>query len=114
MFKTMTIFGSQNTLTPAQQQAEQDGQLFNMTFQAFVMAYKRGFDSFWRNTQYTPQEMAEAWGVEGLKLFTHSEATRQYINTIDPNALSAEYQQPPLTWQPEMDNGEPTGRVIIG
>ena len=109
----MTIFGSQNTLTPAQQKAEQDGFIFNQTFQAFVMSYKRGFDSFWRNPQFTPQQMAEAWGVQGLTLFINSGATKDYILAIDSNALTQDYSDPPLTWQPEMDNGEPTGRIIV-
>jgi hypothetical protein len=109
----MTIFGSQSNLTPIQQAVEKDAVLFNMTFQGFVLSYKRGFDSFWRNPQFTPQEMAEAWGIQGLRLFMNSGATKDYILAIDSNALTQEYIDPPMTWQPEMDNGEPTGRIIV-
>jgi len=108
----MTIFNTESDT--AAKAADRSKKLLGIVFQSFVMAYKKEFDAFWRNPQYTPSQMAEAWDIEGVRLFTNSEATRQYINTIDPNILPSDYQQPPVAWQPEMDNGEPTGRVIIG
>lgn len=108
----MTIFGTQSAT--AENAVAQSKQALNVMFQAFVRAYKCEFDTFWRNPQFTPQQMAEAWGVQGLTLFQNSAATKGYILTIDPTALTAEYIDPPQPITFEMDNGAPTGRVVIG
>lgn len=84
-------------------------------FSSYVSSYKRERLAFWADPVFTPIQMAEAWGVECLSLFTRSEETRLYINSVDPNVLTTEEQSIPAGWSavPELENGVPTGRMII-
>lgn len=102
-----------NTPNP-QVEADQQAQRINNTFQFWVMAYRREFDAFWRNPKATPAQMAEAHGVRCLKIFQNSMLTRNFINSVDPNILPPEYQSPLSEYTVEMQNGQPTGRIIIG
>ncbi|MFO0389625.1 MAG: hypothetical protein ACK502_07920 [Alphaproteobacteria bacterium] len=107
------LFPTAQTST-AEQEAAQQIQRINITFQYWVMAYRKEFDAFWRNPKFTPAQMAEAHGTQCLKIFQNSALTRNYINSIDPNVLPPNYQEPLLPYTVEMEDGEPTGRIIIG
>ena len=97
----------------AAQKANQSKGRINFTFATLVKSYKREFDAFWRDPQCTPQQMAEAWGTDCLELFTNSGETCTYILTIDPDALPVEYQTPLMPYQPEIVDGQATGRIIV-
>lgn len=116
----MTIFTTEQ-LTPAERIAKEIKTLGNLMFSGTVRSYMSQFDKFWRNPEATPQEVAVAYGTDCLKLFMTTEALRQAIVAVDPNALPPEYQgaQLPYTFEtidniPLAEGGVLTGRVIIG
>ncbi len=83
----------------------------------YVRAYMKEFDSFWRNPQCTPEQMATAWGTECLAMFTKSAATKAYLLSLDANCLDhpeLDYINAPLPVNPEIVDGAPTGRMIVG
>ena len=111
----MPIFNTEQ-LTPAQFAAREILGLSGAMFQAIVGNYKSQFDKFWRNPSATPAEVAEACGVNCVKLFVATEALRQAILAIDSEVLPAEYQYNPEVqggYTVEMENGVPTGRISI-
>ena len=70
---------------------------FDLSFIVLTENYKKGFDELWNNPDFTPQEVVDAWGIEAGLLFLRSELTKSYILSIDPEALSIEYTDAPMT-----------------
>lgn len=110
----MTFFNIESSFTPAQLHVLQRDKMIGLVFEGFVRAYMQEFDAFWRHPTLTPQEINEAWGIKALELFQNSAATKAYILARNPNALPLEYLDPLLPVQPEIVDGVPTGRMIIG
>lgn len=110
----MSLFNINSPLTPVQEHVLAENKMIKLVFDGFVMSYKRSFDAFWRHPTLTPQEIAETWDTEALKLFQRSAATKNYILFVEPDALTEDYIEPLLPVAPEIVDGVPTGRVLIG
>lgn len=102
------------TITPAQKEALILKNQVVSAMNSFVRQYKAGFDLLWKNQKATPQEILDAIGADGVELFTKSAATRDYILSVNPDLLPVQYQSPPLPVEPEIVDGAPTGRMIVG
>lgn len=76
--------------------------------------YKEMFDAFWHNDKFTPQQACDAWGTEALTMFMKSSATRDFLLAMDVECLPEEYRTTPLPVNPEIVDGAPTGRMIVG
>jgi len=89
----------------------------NAVVRGFVESYKREFNIFWRNPNSTPHQMADAWGTTALDMFQKSALTRAYLLAIDSTSLNDpqdDYINTPLPVTPEIVDGAPTGRMIVG
>lgn len=54
----------------------------NQLAAAIVAHMNAGADLFWRNPDFTPEEMAVAWGKDGGELFRLSSACGDFIEVI--------------------------------
>lgn len=110
----MALFNEPTIQELAIKQVLQDKKDLELSFARFLSDYKRKFNAFWNHPTITPQQMADAWGIEALAMFTKSAATKAYLLTVDPDCLEVEYQTTPQTVTPEIVDGQPTGRMIVG
>lgn len=78
---------------------------YNLIFESLLANYKREFDKFWRNPNYTAVEMAAAWGTSAAALFARSAATKAYLLAVSPGCLTEEYLDPLMEIT---DNGDGT------
>lgn len=93
-----------NPVKPKDQYVIENNSAFSLNFEASVEIFKRGFDNIWHNPDdYTPQEMFDVYGTEGVLLVMRSEATKLWINSVDPDILPAEYQTAPNEIQVNQD-----------
>ena len=101
--------------TPAQQAAENLVRHVNSHLTVFANQYKRAFDMVWnRQDGITPQQVLDAFDTDAMELFIRSAATRDYILSAKPSLLPEEYRATPQPVNPEMVDGVPTGRMIVG
>jgi len=101
--------------TPAQQAAETLVKHVNSHLAVFANQYKRAFDMVWNRTDgITPQDVLDAFDTDAMELFIRSAATRDYILSAKPSLLPEEYRTTPFSVSPEIVDGAPTGRMIVG
>lgn len=83
-------------------------------FDFILERFKTFYDGFWFSPDYSPQEINAVYDTKALNLFTNSKRTKDYLLSVDPNCLEDKYINPPLPAVPELVDGAPTGRMIIG
>lgn len=103
-------------LTPAQKAGENIINLGLKAVKATADAYKRGYDLIWSApNNLTPQEVIDGMGTKALEFFTSAEIIKNSLIALDPRLLPEPYCLPaPQPLNPELIDGVPTGRMIVG
>lgn len=85
------------------------------SIERFANAYIEGWKQVWARTDgITPQQVIDQFGTQAALMFARSAATRDYILSTRPDLLPEEYRAPAAPVTPEIIDGQPTGRMIVG
>lgn len=66
---------------------EQSKAEITVVFAGFVQNYLQQTENFWKNSKFTPEQLAEAWGEDTTQLFINSGAVKQMLVTLAPETL---------------------------
>lgn len=110
----MPIFNTDIPLTPEQEAARRILLLSENTINATIIAFCARYDDVWRNPNLTPVQIVNAMDTQALHFFQIAEAQRQVFAAFFPEKI-ANHNGVPAGWSatPEIENGAPTGRMIV-
>lgn len=76
-------------ISPAQRVADRIRQQTRMTYQQLVNAFNQGAQSFWRNPQASPAEIAAALGTDAKEIFELHGKIGALLASVKPEAIAA-------------------------
>lgn len=116
----MSIFDDLDK-TPAQLVGEQVIKMGVNSVVGQANAYKRGWDSIWENPAgLTPQQVFDGMDTKALEFLTHAAHAKAMLLAVRPALLPEKYRDTPVVdgvnipLNPEIVDGQPTGRMIVG